>query len=96
MFEEKRFELVKRQAHLVAVSGSLRERLATDGQALQRPFAVADKVRNGVGWFLSHPLWIAVLVAAPVLLRPRRALGLAARAWTGWRVWSSFRRLLKR
>ena len=79
---------------LVARSHALRARLASEALTLQRPLALADRVRGGLHWLAAHPQWIAAVVALPVLLRPRRALGWALKMWSGWRLWRRLSRLL--
>ncbi len=86
MFHLRRLELARRQATLIATSGSLRERFAMDAQELAPPLAIADRVRNGFRWLLAHPQWIAVAVAASLVFRTRRTLGWGLRLWTGWRI----------
>lgn len=77
--------------HLQQHSRRLRARLGEDAMALQRPLAVADAVRNRLGWLAAHPQWIAAAALLPVILRPRRALGWALKLWWGWRTWQRLR-----
>jgi hypothetical protein len=93
MWGSKREELQRKQVELVARSHALRQLFAEDVQPLRRPFAIADRIHHGVGWLAAHPKWIAALVAAPLILRPRRALGWALKGWSTWRLWRRARHL---
>jgi len=94
MWRDQQARLQMQRGQLVASSHKLRERLAHEAQPLQRPFALADRVRDGACWLAAHPLWLAALVALPVLLRPRRAGGWALKLWWGWRMWRRLQGLL--
>lgn len=94
MWSDQQAELRSRQARLLVHSRALRHRLAEETQALGRPLALADKAHAGVDWLLAHPQWLAAIVALPVLLRPRRALGWALKLWWGWGAWRKLRQLL--
>ena len=87
MFSERRTILLARQSELAVRSQALRERLAQDSMALERPLAIADHVRGGVHWLISRPWWIAAAVALPIVLRPRRAAAWGLKLWGGWRLW---------
>jgi hypothetical protein len=94
-FTQRRIELEVQQAHLIARSQILREQVAFHSQPLERPFALADRVRAGVGWLIAHPQWLVAVVAVPLVLRPARAIGLVARLWAGWRIWRKTTRLIE-
>ncbi len=94
MWRDRQLELRARRGQLVARSHALRERLALEAQPLQRPLALVDRLREGLHWLMAHPLWLAGIVALPVVLRPRRAFGWAARAWWGWQMWRRLQALL--
>jgi hypothetical protein len=87
MWKPRQAELAVRHAQLRARSEALRLRAGRQATALERPLALADRVREGLRWLAAHPQWIAVLAAVPVVLRPRRALGWALKLWWGWRFW---------
>jgi hypothetical protein len=87
MWSDRLAHLQARQGYLVARSHALRERLAHEAQPLQRPFAIADHVRDGARWLIAHPWWIAAAVALPIAVRPGRAAGWVVKLWGGWRVW---------
>jgi hypothetical protein len=94
MRSDRRTNLQVRQRQLVARSQSLRERLAQDSVALQRPLALADQVRGGARWLLLRPWWIAAAAALPIVWRPRRAMGWGLKLWGGWRLWRRVQPLL--
>lgn len=84
--------LARRQLDLVRRSGELRHAFAQDAQALQRPLALADQVHAAWCWLRAHPEVPLAAAAVLVVLRPRRALRLAWRVWTGWRLWQKLQR----
>lgn len=94
MRRDRQADLRSRHAELVGRSQALRRHLAEQAQPLGAPFALADRARAGAHWLLAHPQWIAAIVAVPVLLRPRRALGWALKLWWGWGAWRKLRQLL--
>lgn len=78
--------LALRQRELLVHSGALRAQLVMDAAVLQRPLAVADRVRDGWRWLRAHPeAPIAALVVLAVL-RPRRVLRWGLQVWAGWRT----------
>jgi len=77
--------LQQRREALEHRSTVLRERLAVHGQALAPAFEAAEQVRDAGRWLRDHPWVPALLAAALVLRRPRRAL-----RW-GWRLVSGGR-----
>ncbi|ROZ71246.1 YqjK family protein [Ramlibacter sp. WS9] len=87
MFSERRMMMLVRQGELAARSQMLREQLAQDSMALERPLAIADQLRGGAHWLISRPWWIAAAVALPIVLRPRRAAAWGVKLWWGWRLW---------
>ena len=87
MFHDQQLDLVRRQAELVTRSRSLRANFAQDALALQRPFALLDRVRSGFRWLAANPHWVLIALAAPLLLRPRKIAGWTLKAFAYWRVW---------
>ena len=87
-------ELQVRRGELLARSRMLRERLAAESVPLQRTLSLADAARDRIHWLMARPQWLAAIVAIPVLLRPRRALGWALKLWWGWRMIGRLRGLL--
>ncbi len=87
--------LLQRQQGLLLRSTELRGRLAADAVVLQRPLALADRVREGWRWLCAHPeLPLAALVVVAVL-RPRRVWRWGLRAWSGWRTLRRLQRHLQ-
>ncbi len=91
---QRRIELEVRRAELVARSRALRAETAQLSGPLSKPFATVDRIGTGIGWLLAHPGWLIAAIAIPLLLRPARAVGVAARIWAGWRVWKKTMRLV--
>lgn len=89
-------EIQSRRSRLLARSSGLREQLAEEAQALERPLALADRARGALQWLATHPQWLIAVVAVPIVLRPRRALAWALKLWGGWRLWRNVRGLLAR
>lgn len=83
--------LALRRAQLLQRSGELRQQLAQDAQVLTPWLGVADGVRLVSNWLQRHPEWAAVGVATLVVLKPQRAMSLALKAWSGWKVWRRVR-----
>ena len=93
MWRERQAQLQMRRGQLMARSQVLRERVVQEVQPLQRPLALVDRVRDGLRWLKANPLWLAGILAVPVLLRPRRAVGWSVKLWWGWRMWRKLRAL---
>lgn len=91
-FDRQQHQLQLRCQQLQQRSAGLRLQLAHDARVLQAPLALADQVRDSWRWLRSHPQWLAAATGVLVLLRPRRALRLARRLWTGWRLWQRLQR----
>lgn len=94
METQRQQELQVLRGELLARSRMLRGRLAAETLPLQRTLSLADAARDRLQWLRAHPQWLAVIVAIPVLLRPRRALGWALKLWWGWRAVRRLRSLL--
>ncbi len=87
-------EIVLRQLRLQRRSAELRRKLATQTQALQRPLALADRLRTALQWLHQHPLVPLSAVVLLLALRPRRALLWGSRLWWGWSALMKFQRWL--
>lgn len=88
--------LTQRQQQLLVRSVELRLRLGGAAAVWQPPLAWADQVHAAWRWLRLHPevpLAAAVMLA---VLRPRRALRWAGRAWWAWRLWQRLQRGLGR
>ena len=94
MGQSSREKNQQRRQELLIRSHDLRLRIAQDAQALEHPLALADKVHSGFQWLATHPQWVVVAAIVPLLLRPRRAVGLVLKLWWGWRTWRRLRPLL--
>jgi hypothetical protein len=95
MLREKQIQLQARAAQLAQRSDALRLRLSGEAQALERPLALADRAHGGIDWLKARPRWLLAVAAAPLLLRPRRALGWGLKLWWGWRLWQRIRAIGK-
>lgn len=87
--------LAARRARLLAQAQRERELLVGTLERLSPAFRLADRAVETVRYLRTHPHWIAIAVALAVILKPRRALRLASRAWVGWRALRGARRLLR-
>ena len=96
LFSAKQAENHARRELLLMRSRDLRLRLAEDSQVLARPLALVDRIRDGFHWLAAHPQWVALPIAITVVLRPRRVLGWALKAWRGWRMFRRVQGLLPR
>lgn len=86
--------LSHRRLQLQQRSRELREQLVRDAEVLQPWLGAADRVRSATHWLQQHPLWVAGLVAALVVARPRRAVALGLKLWSGWQMWQRVRAAL--
>lgn len=86
-FTRQQDDAARRQQLLRARSTLLRRRLGDEAQVLERPLALVDEVRRGWLWLKAHPEALLAGALAFALVRPRRALRLASRAWAGWQLW---------
>lgn len=96
MWQREHEDILRRRLQLRERCAGLRERLATDAQALEQPLALADKAHNGFRWIAARPYWLAALAllpALPVLLRPSLTLRWGLKLWSGLRFWRQVRRL---
>ena len=82
-----------KRARLLERAAREREQLAQALQSLAQPLAFADRCVNAVRYVASRPPLVAAAVFVFALLRPRRAIKWARRAfgmWQGYR-WLSRR-----
>lgn len=84
-------ELALRRRLLVLRSAALRGALARHSQALEAPFAAADRVRAGARWLYAQRALVTLGVVVVLVVRPRRAVRVAR---FGWWAWRSARRLM--
>lgn len=94
-FDRRRRIVELRREELRLRSAELRLHMAAHAQVLEPPLALADRVRGGLQWLRANPQWPVGAAAALLVLRPRRALRWAGRAWWGWRTWRRTLRLIQ-
>lgn len=79
-------DLILRQQRLLAQSAQLRLALNEHTQALKKPLAWVDEVRNSMTWLRQNPQWPLGALLVLVVLRPRRAIRWGGRLWWGWQT----------
>jgi len=79
--------LLRRRARLVAKSAEQRDALARGFEALERPFALADRALAAVRYLRAHPGLVLAGVLIVAALRPRRALAWTTRAYAARRAY---------
>ncbi len=82
-----KLELMQRQQALLLRSAELRRSLKEQAQVLRRPLALADAAQSGVQWLSRNPVWPLGAVTLLLVLRPKRALAWAGRAWWAWKAY---------
>lgn len=85
-------ELAQRRERLLLRSTELRIELARQTGVLDGPLALADRAVAAVRWLRANPLYPAAGGVALLLLRPRRALRWATRAWWAWGLYQRAQR----
>lgn len=80
-------QLALRQQVLVLRNAELRAALAAELSPWRERLAWSARLQQALACLRTHPAWPAGAVVAAVVLRPRRAIRWALRAWGGWRVW---------
>jgi hypothetical protein len=97
MWSSRTRELERARGALQMRSHTLRLRLGAEAQALERPLARVDMVRERLRWLRAHPqalVAIALVPLVPLILRPRKLLGWGLKAWGVWRLWRQVRAAL--
>jgi YqjK-like protein len=79
-------ELRQKRAELLARISSQREQLADFGAYYHRPLVLADKSLSAIRFVYRRPLLMGV-IAALLVARRRRAMGLAR---AGWKIWKDY------
>jgi hypothetical protein len=82
-----------KRARLIERAARQRGDLAQTLQSWSQPLAFADLCVGAVRYVVSRPPLVAAAALAFALLRPRRALKWAGRAWGFWR---SYRWLMQK
>jgi len=80
-------EMALRKERLVERGAAQRAAIGRGFGELQGPIAVADRAVSLGRFVRTHPLLVAVAVAALVAMRGRGLLALAGRAYSIWRLW---------
>jgi hypothetical protein len=83
-------ELLQRQQALLLRSAQLRFKLKDQVQVFRRPLGLADSAQSGLQWLYRNPAWPIGAATLLLVLRPKRTIAWAGRAW--W-VWKSYRRV---
>lgn len=78
-------ELARRRERLTLRSWELRQQAARQMETLQPAFSWADRLQDAWLWLRANPVPLLAGLLGLVVWRPRRAFGLAWRAWSGWR-----------
>lgn len=86
--------LVERE-RLLARCGQQRVAVADAFRGLAAPAAVVDRVVCGGRYLARHPIAVAVIVAAAMVMRGRSLVGIAARGIGLWRLAQRFRALAR-
>jgi len=81
----------RRRAVLQARSRIERARIASQAAGLLRPVGIADRASAIVRRLVSRPVWVLVMAAATVLVKPRRVLSWSGPLLAAWRVWRAWR-----
>lgn len=85
--QEILIDIARRKERLAARSQLQRAAIAKDFHALRAPIGVADRALDIARFLRAHPVLIAAAVAAVFVFRGRGLSGLAARAFSAWRLW---------
>jgi YqjK-like protein len=81
---QRLFAIEARRARLLERAARERDDVAQTLQSWSQPLAFVDLCLGALRYFFSKPPLVAGAVLAFVLLRPRRALKWARRAWGLW------------
>jgi len=79
-------DLLLRQERAVRRSAELRRELGQQSAFLIRPLFQAERAKDGLLWLRRHPVYVAVIVAVVVALKPGNALSKLGRACAVWRI----------
>lgn len=87
-------ELAVRKGELKARCAQQRDTLAASVWPVEKALGAADSALLGVDWLKRHPGTVGVVVAAAVILRPRRSWRWARRGFVLWSGWQALRKRL--
>jgi hypothetical protein len=85
--QEILIDIARRKQRLCERSQLQRAAIAENFHALRAPIGVADRALDIARFLRAHPVLIAAAVAAVFVFRGRGLSGLAARAFSAWRLW---------
>lgn len=97
MKDDPSLNLATRREQLRLRSAQLREQIAVRSQVFQPAFRATDRVRGGVRGVRDNRALLMLggaALAGALLVRPRAALQLGIRAWSGWQVYRRMRPLV--
>ena len=89
-------ELALKKQRLQIASEALRADFGACASGLMPAFSGADMAVAGAHWMRRNPEFVVAAGVALLVIRPRRVLGWARRAFVVWRIWLSFREFLER
>ncbi|GMV44812.1 MAG: hypothetical protein AMXMBFR66_02100 [Pseudomonadota bacterium] len=87
--------LEQRQRALLVRSAQLRLQIEGELQPLQRPLALAERLRSWGAWLRAHPEVPLAIVLGALILRPGRAWRQGRRIWRWWRRWRRLQRWVR-
>lgn len=80
-------DIARRKERLSARSQLQRAAIAESFHELRAPIGIADRALGVTRFLRAHPVLVAAAVAAVFVFRGRGLSGLAARAFSAWRLW---------
>jgi len=80
-------DIARRKERLSARSQLQRAAIAGSFHELRAPIGIIDRVLGVARFLRAHPVLVAAAVAAAFVFRGRGLSGLAARAFSAWRLW---------
>lgn len=91
-------ELLVRRGRLLERIAAQRAALGQESPTLRAALSTTDRivagVRGGVAFTKQHPSIVTLAVATLVILKPRRVLRWAKRAFFTWQAWQTLRAYL--
>ena len=80
-------DIARRKERLSARSQVQRAAIAESFHELRAPIGIADRALGVARFLRAHPVLVVAAVAAVFAFRGRGLGGLAARAFSAWRLW---------
>ena len=81
-------ELFLRQQRLLARSSELRIQLQSTAQVFKKPLSAVDRTQAALQWLYRNPQWPLGSLLVLAILRPRRSIIWANRAWRAWKLYT--------